>query len=160
MNRMDGIRECHICRHYMSSPYEEPCADCMEIAKTRNMRNFVPAVDFGEGESKTVYVRADKVPEQPTKPPMPKVFPPKEEPDHPECYSCGDNECIDAMTEKFGVDAVILFCEMNAFQYLWRDSRNNGIENTEKAIWYISKLVEFEQKRQKGIEFEFHRYEK
>ena len=160
MNRLDGIQKCHICRYYMSSPHEEPCADCIEIVKTQkqNMRNFVPAVDFGEGES----ARADKVPEQPTKPPMPKVFPPKEEPDHPEYYSCGKNECIDAMVEKFGVDAVILFCEMNAFQYLWRDSRKNGIENTENALWYLNKLVELEDRAEQCLQCDkrFHRQKK
>lgn len=63
---------------------------------------------------------------------------------HPEHYS-GKVECIDAMVDIWGKDAVKAFCELNAFKYLWRAERKNGIEDIEKAIWYLTKRVELEK---------------
>lgn len=88
------------------------------------------------------------VPEQPTVPPMPPVNPLKtgEEINHPTRYAGGKYECIDVMTDVFGVDAVKSFCKLNAFKYLWREEKKGGIEDAKKAIWYLEKFIELGEK--------------
>lgn len=61
---------------------------------------------------------------------------------HPKHYNQGNIECIAAMEEAFGVDAVAAFCKCNAFKYLWRSDQKNGIEDLEKALWYLNKLLD------------------
>lgn len=46
-------------------------------------------------------------------------------------------ECIEVMTVLFGHEAVIEFCLMNAFKYLWRYKFKGGIEDIKKAGWYL-----------------------
>ena len=55
-------------------------------------------------------------------------------------------ECIDAMVETQGIDAVMAFCICNAFKYLWRHRAKNGFEDVKKANWYLNKAVELEGK--------------
>lgn len=61
---------------------------------------------------------------------------------HPEHYTYGSVECIDAMLETQGVDAVIHFCECNAFKYMWRHRHKKGVEDLKKASWYLIKALE------------------
>ena len=59
---------------------------------------------------------------------------------HPAHYesSCSI-ECIDSMLIAFGRAAVIHFCECNAYKYIWRYKNKNGMEDLEKAKWYVEK---------------------
>lgn len=61
--------------------------------------------------------------------------------DHPSHYS-GSIEAIDAIAaataELEGVEA---FDTGNALKYLWRWKRKNGVEDLNKAIWYIQHLI-------------------
>lgn len=66
---------------------------------------------------------------------------------HPSHYTGGSIECIDAMTETQGVEAVKNFCICNAFKYLWRHDKKNGVEDVKKAAWYLNKFVELEEKK-------------
>ena len=61
---------------------------------------------------------------------------------HPTHYTKTSIECIDAMIETQGVEAVKAFCVCNAFKYLWRHNRKNGDEDIKKASWYLNKAVE------------------
>ena len=83
-------------------------------------------------------------PKQLTIPKIPPVIPRKipEEINHPQRYAGGKYECIDVMTDVFGVDAVRNFCKLNAFKYLWREQQKNGIEDLKKCAWYINKFIE------------------
>lgn len=58
---------------------------------------------------------------------------------HPSHYQKDGKECIDVMLELYGIQAVIHFCECNAFKYRWRAGMKDG-ESTEvdlkKAKWY------------------------
>mgnify|MGYP002851912289 CR=1 FL=1 len=60
----------------------------------------------------------------------------------PEHYASTSIECIDAMIETQGKEVVIDFCICNAFKYLWRRNKKNGIEDLRKCKWYIDKCVE------------------
>lgn len=69
----------------------------------------------------------------------------KEEINHPDRYKSGKFECIDVMLDVFGADAVKHFCILNAFKYLWRAEKKNGVEDIKKAVWYLNKFVELEE---------------
>jgi hypothetical protein len=64
---------------------------------------------------------------------------------HPAHYCTGKYECIEVMTEVFCVEAVQAFCRLNAFKYLFRSDRKNGIEDIKKARWYINKFIELQE---------------
>ena len=60
----------------------------------------------------------------------------------PQHYASTSIECIDAMRETQGDEAVKHFCVCNAFKYLWRHNSKNGDEDVRKASWYLNKAVE------------------
>lgn len=64
---------------------------------------------------------------------------------HPVHYTTGKYECIDVMLEIFGVEAVKTFCLLNAFKYNYRSGRKNGLEDIQKAKWYIDKYIELSE---------------
>lgn len=61
---------------------------------------------------------------------------------HPAHYESGAFECIDVMLETQGREAVMDFCICNAFKYLYRHRRKNGVEDVKKARWYLDKYLE------------------
>lgn len=61
---------------------------------------------------------------------------------HPSHYATGKYECIDVMLEIFGVEAVKTFCLLNAFKYNYRSGRKDGLQDIEKAKWYLEKYIE------------------
>ena len=65
---------------------------------------------------------------------------------HPAHYETGRFECIDVMLETQGTEAVKSFCICNALKYIYRHKRKNGFEDIRKAIWYLNKAVELEEK--------------
>ena len=63
--------------------------------------------------------------------------------DHPSHYNNGGIECIDAIESATeGLTGIEAFCTGNAIKYLWRWKHKNGVEDLDKAIWYINKLKE------------------
>lgn len=62
--------------------------------------------------------------------------------ERPAHYASTSIECIDAMVETQGDEAVKSFCICNAFKYLWRHNSKNGDEDIKKANWYLNKAVE------------------
>lgn len=64
---------------------------------------------------------------------------------HPSHYEVGKYECIEVMTEVFGIVAVKHFCQCNAFKYIWRMNRKNGIEDAQKGVWYLNRYIELEK---------------
>ena len=127
---------CEDCKHRYVHEWEYPCNDCTH----------------GDG-LKEHFVSAFCEPKQPTTPPMPPVNPPKipEEINHPTRYAGGKYECIDVMTDVFGVDAVKSFCKLNAFKYLWREQNKNGVEDLKKCAWYLDKLIELSQNTDENV---------
>ena len=70
--------------------------------------------------------------------------------DHPSHYNNGSIECIDAMVAAYGLEAVATFCKINAFKYLWRSEHKNGVEDLEKANWYLNKYLELVKTTNQG----------
>lgn len=59
----------------------------------------------------------------------------------------GENgrQCIDIMLERYGIDAVIHFCQLNSFKYHFRAGRKEGESketDLDKARWYEDKARE------------------
>lgn len=69
----------------------------------------------------------------------------KDSVNHPSHYETGKFECIDVMVETQGKEAVQAFCICNAFKYLYRHCKKNGLEDIKKAAWYLSKFIELEE---------------
>ena len=65
---------------------------------------------------------------------------------HPAHYETGSFECIDVMIETQGAEAVRNFCICNAFKYLYRHNRKNGVEDIKKAMWYLTRYIELENR--------------
>ena len=67
----------------------------------------------------------------------------KEMINHPRHYTIGKVECIDAIESATtclqGLEAV---CTANIIKYVWRWKFKNGVEDLEKAKWYLNKLIE------------------
>lgn len=63
----------------------------------------------------------------------------------PAHYAVGKYECIDVMIEVFGVEAVKNFMVINSFKYIWRMNQKNGVEDAEKAVWYLNRYVKLEK---------------
>jgi hypothetical protein len=59
--------------------------------------------------------------------------------DHPAHYNVGDIETIDYL-ESLGIAEE--FCIGNAIKYLSRYKHKNGIEDLEKAQWYITWVLD------------------
>ena len=63
----------------------------------------------------------------------------------PPHYNTSNIECIDAMAamvEDADVTAHEAYCWQNSCKYLWRWNYKNGIEDLQKAKWYIERLIE------------------
>lgn len=62
---------------------------------------------------------------------------------HPSHYEASTSiECIEAMELMFDFYDVQQFCLCNAFKYIWRHKNKNGLEDLDKAQWYINHAVQ------------------
>lgn len=118
--------KCSLCIHRKLWGNEYPCCLCAGNAGVSNpdAANFF--VPLSEGELGKA-MNADNV-------------------EHPAHYTGTSIECIDAMIETQGVKAVKDFCICNAFKYLWRHGKKNGVEDVKKVAWYLNKFVELEER--------------
>ena len=61
---------------------------------------------------------------------------------NPSHYKQGKVECIDAIESatinKKGLDAV---CTANIIKYIWRCEEKGGVEDMQKALWYLQKMI-------------------
>lgn len=65
----------------------------------------------------------------------------KDNVNHPSHYTQGGIECIDALeAATTGLEGIEAVCTANAIKYLWRWKYKNGVEDINKAIWYLEKL--------------------
>ena len=56
----------------------------------------------------------------------------------PAHYRTGDIECIDAMVQVFGEEAVRTYARINAFKYQWRAPyKGQEEQDVQKALWYL-----------------------
>lgn len=61
---------------------------------------------------------------------------------HPDYYTFGEIECIDAIHAALGNDGFMSYCEGNVIKYLWRHRLKGGVESLDKARWYLDRMIE------------------
>ena len=59
---------------------------------------------------------------------------------HPNHYTSGDIECIDAIKSALGNELFCGYLWGNAIKYLWRWPRKNRDEDLAKCEWYIERI--------------------
>lgn len=60
--------------------------------------------------------------------------------DHPEHYTSGEIECIDAIKSALGPELFLGYLWGNAIKYLWRWPRKGLNEDIEKCMWYLNRV--------------------
>ena len=126
------IRYCSNCKHkvMIGEPIPEVCKTCVsssDVDKDGKWGHF-PSNWLAKDEAMAEVAEESNV-------------------NHPSHYNQGKYECIDVMVETFGQEAAQNFCLLNAFKYIWRAKNKNGMEDVNKAIWYLNKLVDLEEKK-------------
>lgn len=74
---------------------------------------------------------------------------PKEQVNHLKHYNQGQFECIAVMESIYGIEATMNFCLLCAFKYTWRTNDKDGLQDIDKAIWYLQKYKELQERNQK-----------
>ena len=62
--------------------------------------------------------------------------------DHPEHYTAGHIECIDAIQSALTEEEFRGYCKGNILKYVWRERHKAGVESLEKAEWYLNRLIQ------------------
>lgn len=77
-----------------------------------------------------------------------RITPKIKDPINPNYYKHGEVECINAIESatinKNGIEAV---CTANIIKYLWRYENKNGLEDVQKASYYLNYLIEVLKKK-------------
>jgi hypothetical protein len=61
---------------------------------------------------------------------------------HPQHYTAGKVECIDAIeSATSGLTGIEAVCVANVIKYVWRFKLKNGTEDLRKALWYLERLI-------------------
>ena len=118
------VRTCANCAHRYMEGGDEPCNECF------NHKGY-PMWEHMPTDTELAQTAEDMKPDNVN---------------HPTHYTSGCGfECIEMMEMVFGKEAVIDYCVVNAFKYIWRHKQKNGTEDIAKAEWYLkyaSKLTE------------------
>lgn len=89
------------------------------------------------------YYHLEKIGETDTETKVEKMNIDKEMVNHPSHYTSGKVECIDAIESATGdLTGIEAVCTANIIKYVWRWKLKNGVEDLEKAKWYLNKLIE------------------
>ena len=67
---------------------------------------------------------------------------------HPPHYNKYGVECIEAIQSATG-EGYEYYLQGNIIKYLWRYRYKNGVQDLEKAQWYLSKLIEIKNQEEK-----------
>lgn len=65
----------------------------------------------------------------------------------PEHYHKGGIDIIDFAGMKFEKEELKGFCRINALKYITRYDQKNGIQDLQKANFYVNKLIELEEEK-------------
>ena len=115
-------KSCANCSHAGTPTYKSPCSECVDHKGYPMWERMLTELSQTAEDMKPDTVN---------------------HPTH-DTSGCGF-ECIGMMEMVFGKEAVIDYCVVNAFKYIWRHEQKNGTEDIAKAEWYLkyaSKLTE------------------
>ena len=59
---------------------------------------------------------------------------------HPEHYTSGNIECLDAIKSALG-DNYKYYVQGNVLKYIWRFNHKNGLQDLQKAQFYLNDLI-------------------
>ena len=59
---------------------------------------------------------------------------------HPEHYTSGNIECLDAIKSALG-ENYQFYVQGNLIKYIWRFNHKNGVEDLKKAKFYLDDLI-------------------
>lgn len=54
----------------------------------------------------------------------------------------GTIECIDAIESTMSKEAFRGYLKGNVLKYMWRYEKKNGVEDLQKAEWYLKRLID------------------
>lgn len=74
---------------------------------------------------------------------------------HPNHYTSMKMEVIDVLETMLEYDMFVGFLEGNVLKYVLRYKNKNGIEDLNKAIWYLTKLRDVVEAKEKGYDFKW-----
>ena len=60
----------------------------------------------------------------------------------PSHYRAGNIEAITYLRDSLGKEGFLFYCEGNVKKYVHRWRYKNGVQDLEKAIWYLERMVE------------------
>lgn len=61
---------------------------------------------------------------------------------HPPHYTKGSSiECIDYLRDSMGDEGFLFYCEGAVKKYLHRWRHKNGVQDLEKAVWYLERMI-------------------
>lgn len=60
---------------------------------------------------------------------------------NPAHYTAGSIERIDAIQASMTKQQFQSYCKGNIMKYVWRYEHKNGVEDLEKAQWYLDRLI-------------------
>jgi hypothetical protein len=66
---------------------------------------------------------------------------------NPPHYKQGKIECIEAIQSALTKEEFRGYCKGNAMKYIWRERHKGGTESLEKAQWYLSTWLAYEELR-------------
>jgi hypothetical protein len=61
---------------------------------------------------------------------------------NPAHYTGGDIECIDAIKAAMTMNEYLGFLRGNTIKYIWRFREKGGVQDLQKAEWYLSRLIQ------------------
>lgn len=64
---------------------------------------------------------------------------------HPQHYTNGEIECIDAIRASMAADAFAGYLRGNCMKYLWRYKHKGGLQDLRKGEFYLKALIELEK---------------
>lgn len=64
---------------------------------------------------------------------------------HPEHYTKGGIECIDAIRAMLTPEEFRGMLKGNATKYIWRERHKAGTESLKKAVWYLRLLIDIDE---------------
>lgn len=64
---------------------------------------------------------------------------------HPDHYTSGGIECIDAIRASMEISDFSRYCKGNVIKYIWRYRHKGGVEDLKKARVYLNWLISAEE---------------
>ncbi len=64
---------------------------------------------------------------------------------HPFHYASGGIECIDAIEASMSAEEFQGYCKGNLIKYTWRYRDKGGVQDLQKANWYLDRLINSHQ---------------